>query len=309
VSIAYYPPLILIWIGCFLEVVCFGQISETQKYLGQTVPGVTPKIFAPGIISMPTESEFGSVFSEDGSEFFYGVDAGGKSEIRFSSWRLGTWTEPMVVVSHKAYGYNDPFLSPDENELFFISNQPFDQIGPIKDHDIWYATRQPDGWSEPINPGQNINSGRSEYYISFTSDGTMYFASNRNAAEERKHDFDIYVSEWVGGQFQPAVRLGDSINSKAYEADVFIEPDESFMIFCAIRREGLGQGDLYISFKGENGSWTQAQNMGDKINSEHHELCPFVTRDGRFLFYTSKQDIYWVDADVIEQYRIDHPEH
>ena len=105
------------------------------------------------------------------------------------------------------------------------------------------------------------------------------------------------------GVFLSPEILPKEINTDRYEADVFVAPDESYLIFCAIRRDGLGRGDLYISFKDENGNWTQAKNMGTAINSENHELCPFVSRDGKYFFYTSNQDIYWVSTEIFEGYK------
>ena len=75
------------------------------------------------------------------------------------------------------------------------------------------------------------------------------------------------------------------------------------MIFCSIRKIGKGQGDLYISFKDKDGKWGDAINMGNTINSEKHELCPFVTKDGKYLFYTSNNDIYWVSTQILDNYR------
>lgn len=273
-------------------------------YLGQGKPGPTPKIFAPNVISTE-QSEFGSVFNADGTEFYYGVDVNGKNEIRFSKLFTGRWTMPVTILSHNRYGYNDPFLSPDENRLYFISNRALDGVGDEKeDIDIWYVERTKNGWSEPVNAGANINSDGNEYYISFTKEGTMYFSSNINATDERKRsDLDIYCSKFVDGEFQKPVSLGDSINTPSYEADVYVDPEESYIIFCGIRPEGYGRGDLYISFKNPDGTWTKSVNMGDKINTSGHELCPFVTADGKYFFYTSNQDIYWVDAAIIEDFR------
>ena len=39
------------------------------------------------------------------------------------------------------------------------------------------------------------------------------------------------------------------------------------------------------------------------VNNEFHQLCPFVSKDGKFLFFTSNQDIYWVDAKIIASYK------
>lgn len=292
---------VLVWLVPFLGE---AQVDESLKYLKQEPPSVIPKVFAPGIISKDTEYEFGSVFTNAGDEFFYGVDNFGKSEIRYTRLVDDKWIAPKTIVVHERYGYNDPFLSPDEARLYFISNRALDGVGDKINHDIWYVEKRENGWSDPINAGTNINSADKEYYISFTKDGTMYFSSNVNAPEERKgYDFDIYYSKSIDGVFQKAVALGDSINTPRYEADVFIDPDESYIIFSAGRQDGLGRGDLYISFKNADGTWGKSKNMDRPINSEKHELCPFVSLDGKYLFYTSNKDIYWVDAKIIDQYR------
>ncbi|MEM9525123.1 MAG: hypothetical protein AAGA31_00875 [Bacteroidota bacterium] len=278
---------------------CAQKVNDEHKYLGQTPPSLQPEIFAPDLISKTDEYEFGSIFNKEATAFFYGVDIGGNSEIRYSELVGNNWSTPITILSHNVYGFNDPFLSPDENRLYFISVKARTSEGRKQDYDIWYVEKTSNGWSDPINAGPNINTDANEYYISFTQDGTMYFSSNKKVPGRVDDNFDIYFSKSVNGVFQKAVRLGDAINTKHYEADVFIAPDESYIIFCATRPDGLGRGDLYISFKKSDGTWSESMNMGDKINTEGHELCPFVSNDGKYLFYTSNQDIYWVSAKIL----------
>ena len=285
-------------------VVCCTSIKKDELlYIDSEKPTLTPKIFSSNFISKEDESEFGSTFSKDGREFFFAVSINGKSEIRYSKLEKDSWIEPITILSHEEYKYADPILSPDEKELYYISDMPINKTDTIRDHDIWYSYKMNNNWSKPINVGKKINSNKNEYYVSFSSDGTMYFASNKNAGVNREHDFDIYYSNKIDGEFTEPVRLSDSINTKRYEADVFISPDESYMIFCSVRKEGLGKGDLYISFKDYNGEWGKSQNMGKTINSKNHELCPFVTSDGKYLFYTSDENIYWVSSELIEKYK------
>jgi len=268
------------------------------KYMGQEEPRTKPEIFAPNFVSTE-ESEFGSVFNSDGTEFYYGVDVNGKNEIRYSKIEGNQWTKPETILSHERYGYNDPFLSNDENRLYFISKRALDGKGELKDVDIWYVNRVKNGWSEPVNAGTNLNTRENEYYISFSKNGTLYFASNGH--NPNKIDHDIYYSKNIDGIYQKPVALSDEINTKDYEADVFVSPDESYIIFCSTRDDGIGRGDLYISFKDSDGKWSQAINMGDKINTQQYEYCPFVTKDGKYLFFTSNQDIYWVSTEIIEE--------
>ena len=51
------------------------------------------------------------------------------------------------------------------------------------------------------------------------------------------------------------------------------------------------------------GSETPARNMGSRVNSESGEICPSVSLDGKYFFFTSRRrgraDIYWMTTDVI----------
>tara|TARA_R110000796_G_scaffold252640_2_gene389825 strand:+ start:77576 stop:78505 length:930 start_codon:yes stop_codon:yes gene_type:complete len=300
-------PISTIFILClfFTNLIYSQELDSKLKYLGQAPPTVNPKIFAPNFISTQGTSEFGSVFNQKATEFYYGVEVNGKSEIRFTRLEGNSWSKPKTLLSHPVYSVNDPFLSPDEKRLYFISQRSIDGLAAKQDYDIWYIERDKSEWSlEMVNAGPSINSNKNEYYISFTVSGDIYFASNRAASEERQHDFDIYFSKNNNhNSFQLATPLNDSINTNSYEADVFIDPNEEYLIFCTVRKEGFGQGDLYISFKNKEGSWSKSQNMGELINTPNHELCPFVSKDGKYLFFTSNQDIYWVDSKIIQTFK------
>jgi len=294
---------LILLITTYFLIGCNRTAVHPLQYIDQERPQLTPKLFASGFISTTEESEFGSVFTADGEEFYYGVDLDGKAEIRYTLIKDGRWQTPKTIISDTQYGYNDPFLSPDESRLYYISNMPNNEQDTTGDHDIWYSVRDGNQWSSPINAGGEINTDRNEYYISFTENGSMYFASHRDKELKRKHDLDIYRSENIGGVFQAPVKLSDAINSRGYEGDVFVAPDESYLIFSAARRSGLGRADLYVSFKNENDNWTDAVILGPPISSANHELCPVVTRDGKYFFYTSNQDIYWVSAEIINTYK------
>lgn len=264
--------------------------DDCMTYLGRRSPGKVPELFAPHFISTD-EHEFGSVFSNDGKEFYFGVEMEDGAEIRYSKFESGVWSHPKRLFNDIVFTHNDPFLSPDEQRLYFIGKEG-------NDYDILYCERMKKGWSAPINAGANINSAANEYYMSFTEDGSMYFSSDRES-----DNFDIYKSQFVNGSFQQPEKISTQINTANYEADVFIAPDESYMIFCSIRKEGAGRGDLYISFKDDQGNWKEAKPFDKTINTEAHELCPFLTNDGNYFLFTRGGDIYWVSAEILESYR------
>ena len=96
------------------------------------------------------------------------------------------------------------------------------------------------------------------------------------------------------------------INTKYREGDVYIAPDESFLlVISSDRPDTFGKGDLYSRYRNNNDKWSKAVNLGKHINSITHDYCPMISPDSKYLFYSNStnenDDIYWVDAKIIEE--------
>jgi hypothetical protein len=130
-----------------------------------------------------------------------------------------------------------------------------------------------------------------------TKDDTIYFTSKGG----------IHRSAFTSSGYGKIEKLGDSINAGP-AVHPFIAPDESYLIFDGRDRpDGFGGWDLYISFRNNDGSWTEAKNMGEEINSSSNELCASVSPDGKYLFYESSRhddvmNIYWVNAKIFDKF-------
>ncbi|HSQ34946.1 MAG TPA: ankyrin repeat domain-containing protein [Candidatus Binatia bacterium] len=266
-------------------------------YLGQKTPGLVPERFAPGVVSTE-KNELNSVFSADGGEFYFAVQTGPMTWVIKVMKRVNNrWSKPEPAQFSGQFSDVDPFITADGQKLFFCSNRPLDKKGAAKkDFDIWMAERDNDGWAAPRHLGAPVNSAGQEFYPSLTKDGTLYFQSQRPDSRGSK---DIYLSRPHKGNYEKIENAGDVINSEHFEGDVLIAPDEDFLICSVENPGGFGRGDLVISFRDANGVWTAPKNMGPAINSEHHENCPVLSPDGKFLFFTRNDDIFWLDATVI----------
>jgi Tol biopolymer transport system component len=120
---------------------------------------------------------------------------------------------------------------------------------------------------------------------------------------------DIYRSVPRNGVYQEPENLGGAINSVHADFAPFISPDESFLIFTSVDRPGgFGGSDLYVSFRTEEGQWTEAINMGETVNSAGGELLTSLSPDGRFLFFSGLRDgrkgVFWMHAGIIEELRL-----
>lgn len=277
-----------------------GQSYKDKQYLAETPPGVIPKELGSHLIAPDTTYVFGSVFTERGDEMFYAVrvDEEWNAELWHTQLKNGKWSTPRRIPMNKKYSYNDPFLSQDEKRLYFMSNYAPNDQPPKSGSDLWYIEKENDTWSDPKNLGHPINTNQNEFYISLSQNKALYFSSNRDTHSQS--DYGIYVSRYKNGKYRTPRRLGEEINSNYFDVDPFIAPDESYLIFSSSRPGGEGKGDLYISFKTQKGTWTKAKNMGSKINTEEHEFCPFVSQDGKYLFFTRNGKIYWVSTKIIE---------
>ncbi len=200
------------------------------------------------------------------------------------------WSAPEIASFSGNYYDIEPFFSPDGLKLYFVSNRPLDSTNDKnKDFDIWYVQRENKNseWSGPINLGPPINSNENEFYPSIADNKNFYFTCD---ARGTKGKDDIFFSKWTGKTYTEPVSLSDSINSEGYEFNAFIAPDESYIIFTGYQKEdGLGSGDLYMSHKLSDGTWTKAKNLGAEINSTKMDYCPYVDTKTNTLYFTSKR--------------------
>jgi Tol biopolymer transport system component len=287
----------------------------TGPYLGQTPPGKTAEPFDPGIF-FEGEGQGCSGFLHDGTVFVF------TSQKPNSDWRLrptyvtetidGQWTRPRIAPFSKYAPYNFT-VGPDGRTLYFTTLKSPDKATSMfmEQANIWAVMhRGKGGWSEPVMFGSSINTEKYyENYPAVTNDGTIYYMSRR---ETGVGGTDVWRSRNIDGKYAEAENVGEPVNTAGGDADPFVAPDESYLIICQNKDSGLGEYDLYVYYKKPDGSWTDGVNMGAGINSAQYEFRPYVTPDGKYLFFTSNRpnegytgNIFWADASVIEDLKPD----
>ena len=239
-------------------------------------------LFAPGIVS--TGDVFASTFTPDGRTVVFTKFAPPRMTLMSSTLVGGQWSAPMPLPFSGTYRDLDPAFSPDGSRLYFSSWRP---TGPSPNDtanasDTWYVERVGTGWSSPVHLDAAVNSTEQDYYPSVTRRGALYFDSFRSRPRRRL----VYRAEPKGdGSFRDAQVLDTVVNADSGASNAFIDPDERYIVFGAVRPEGRGGIDLYISAR-RGDSWTSPRNLGDLVNTAGTEFCPFVSRDGRYLFFT-----------------------
>jgi len=138
--------------------------------------------------------------------------------------------------------------------------------------------------------------------ICFVNDSVFYFDM-----EYGNNDNDIFRGIIRNEECVSVQHTGQQINSAGPDVEAVVDPDEKYMIFYSIKRNGhIGTsttGDLYISYN-VNGEWSIPVNMGTPINSTAEESWPSIDFNNNVLYFNSNRsnsngfpNIYWVKLD------------
>jgi hypothetical protein len=256
-------------------------------------------MFAPGFISTDAY-EFAGTFTPDGKEFFLTrrpTYEGSDNRIFYCSFQDGNWSSPKLAPFAMDVFEFLPYVTPKGDKLFFSSYRA-KPPGTTRNGDIWYSIKTEKGWSGAKYLDTSINK-KFTMYITSTKDGTLYYT----AKDDKRRG--IFKSVLIGETHQEPEYLPLEINSIS-PAHPFISPEETYLIMDT-QIKGMGMPELYISFRRNDGSWTEAMNMGKSINATSTEYGPSVSPDGKYLFFHrrigNKGDIYWVSSNIIEKLR------
>ncbi len=103
------------------------------------------------------------------------------------------WGEPLLLdgINTDANEFN-PVMTNDNLTLIFASSGHVPNYG---DNDIFISRFHGDIWEEPVNAGELINTGSSEFALVITADGKKaYLSSSRSDINCHAGDIDIYFS-------------------------------------------------------------------------------------------------------------------
>jgi Tol biopolymer transport system component len=308
--IAILLPTLLV---AFLTSCQDSQKSNLELFSDQ-LPTDSALIFAPGIISTDA-FEFAITFSPEMDEmFFTRRKPEADNEIYTMKWVDGRWSEPEVAFFKAEKGWDfEPHINPTGDRLYFGSLRPLPDSTTGTGLHQWYCEKTEGGWSQPA-PLTDPFLDRIAMYLTAAENGNLYYTSWMREDGEIK-DNGIYNSINEDGNYSRMNKLGKEVNQNELKsiAHPYIAPDESYIIFDGKNdSSGYGSCDLYISFN-NNGTWTEAQNLGPLVNSELCEFTASVSPDGQYLFFhrgmvsddEETGNIYWIAFDTIkEQLRI-----
>lgn len=188
--------------------------------------------------------------------------------------------EPLPYPVNTRGAEDSAFIMPDGNTLY-IWFTPDPQV-PVEDQivdgvtGIYVSKKTADGWTQPERvyfqePGKISLDG-----CLFIKDDKAWICSAREGYEGMHWVTAKYRDEtwqdWKVDDFEPGYEVGE----------LHIYGDELY--FHSERTGGKGNHDLWMS-KMEDNTWGEPVNI-KAVNSEETEGWPFITPDGKELWFT-----------------------
>jgi hypothetical protein len=201
--------------------------------------------------------------------------------------------ENLGKIINTKYSETHPVVSEDDNILLYATQLPFYQA-------VFFTKKVNGVWQQPVNIITDLGVDGDCLPTCLSADG-------KEAYFYRSDEFrgDIYVSNYINEKWTKIRKLNDNINTRYWESHASLSHDGKTLYFTSNRPGGMGGLDIYKTQRTSGDNWGPAQNLGPVINSSYNEDAPFITADGKRLYFSSFGhetiggfDIFYSDQDA-----------
>jgi outer membrane protein OmpA-like peptidoglycan-associated protein len=195
--------------------------------------------------------------------------------------------------------YDDlgPIISADGKTIYFARQNVAGNVGGESDaEDIWYSNFEKGLWGFARNMGKPINSTGPDNLVAVGADNnTMLFKLPDGLAFR-------YRSENGWTDFE---KMNIEIENESSHFVGSLASDGHTLIFSAMMKSNLyydsrcEENDLYVSFLDSIGNWSKPLNLGSSINTPGEESSPFLSPDGKTLYFATNGRPGYGDLDIV----------
>jgi hypothetical protein len=183
-----------------------------------------------------------------------------------------------------------PLYSYDKNAILFTARRSSTTGGKKAFdnkfyEDIYVAKKQGNEW-KMVEDKEVILKYLFNGYNSKKHDAGVVYAPNGEKLYIYRKD-KVFVANRTGDKWDKPVKFDKVINSGKHVPSLTVSPDGKTIYFVSTRKEGFGGRDIYKTTQGADGEWAQPINLGKGINSDKDEDAPFLTPDGKVLYFSS----------------------
>lgn len=199
-----------------------------------------------------------------------------------------------------------PILSPDGTKMFFVRTFHDNNVGGKNSgQDIWMSLKDENGvWLPANNDFPELNNNRNNAVIGINHDASALLLTNAYNPINTTI-LGISRSIKIGNYFSKPNDINISgLDSKNSFVGFYINKQENVLLISMNYKNTQGAEDLYICLKDEDGNWSIPDNLGSTINTSGYEISPFLSDDGKLLFFSSNGHDGFGDADIYMSRRL-----
>lgn len=211
--------------------------------------------------------------------------------------------ENLGAQINSVYDDVSPKISSDGKTLYFGRKLSPLNVGGIDDkEDIWIS-QSTDGmqWSAAKNIGAPVNTSSTNNLIAVSTDNnSLLFHTNTGFA---------FMHRTENG-WSPLEDLGIVFKNESSYLEGCLSPDGKAILFVAklksnlFYKQQLQERDIYVCVKGVNGKWSNPIHTGKVLNSAGDEYSPFLSADGRTLYFATNGRPGYGSTDIFMSRRL-----
>jgi len=162
------------------------------------------------------------------------------------------------------------------------------EIRKIDNEDFYISYFENGEWTLAKNMGAPINTKKNQGAQSIAADGKFLFYTSCDDLENGYGSCDIYYSLKIGNIWSFPENCGTIINTADWESQPSVSADGRELFFSSARPGAIGSYDIWMATIGDDGYWQDPVNLGNVINTNYSEQCPFIHPDGKTLYFSSE---------------------
>lgn len=204
----------------------------------------------------------------------------------------------QVNTIHDEYG---PIPSPTGNGKLYYSLLSPDLASGATHSDIVVTTPTDMGWRPPAPLNPLLNTSEQEFLADISPDGQQLFYYRGGNERSGRYLLDTYRA---GDNQLVTAQPGAPLDPSSGDVTPFFGASDA-VYFASRRPGGYGGLDLYRMERLPNGQFSAPQNLGPNVNGPYDEICPFVAKDGRTIYFSTNDPGYSVGGfDVVRAFRV-----
>jgi len=199
-----------------------------------------------------------------------------------------------------------PILFSEGNKMMFVRTfHEKNTGGKYSGQDIWMSVKDQFGkWLPASNDFTELNNDRNNAVIGINTDETALLLTNAyNPINTTVLGISrsIKIANYWSKPNDIAIKGLDSKNSFI---GFYINKAENVLLVSMDYKNSRGDDDIYICLKNDDDTWSAPDNLGPTINTNGFEISPFLSEDGKILFFASNGHGGYGDADIYMSRRL-----